>query len=199
MTLLSSPPPLDFRPSLLRAYLVGIFVSFGPCALVRAHRVPLERFPGTSFNEILKILCPGSERMESDDSDSKEMSSVCYILPLRMKKKFSSKCSWQRGQQAGMRLSVNPAFFFLDTLLFKIHFKLFYLTGLPMYKIIFGSIPYVYAFSTCVLRGFHLIQQILLVETSSYRETKLIGLVFIFFAGRDAVTKLQNRFPSCHE
>jgi len=35
-------------------------VSFGPCALVRAHRVPLERFPGTSFNEILKILCPGS-------------------------------------------------------------------------------------------------------------------------------------------
>jgi len=68
-----------------------------------------------------------------------------------------------------------------------------------MYKIIFGSIPYVYAFSTCVLRGFHLIQQILLVETSSYRETKLIGLVFIFFAGRDAVTKLQNRFPSCHE
>lgn len=198
MTLLSSPPSLDFRPSLLRAYLVGIFVSFGPCALVRAHRVPLERFPGTSFNEILKILCPGSERMESDDSDSKEMSSVCYILSLRMKKKFSSKCSWQRGQQAGMRLSVNLAFFFLIPCYLRYILNFFIWLVCLCIKLYLDQ-PLKYAFSTCVLRGFHLIQQILLVETSSYRETKLIGLVFIFFAGRDAVTKLQNRFPSCHE
>lgn len=50
-------PPVLFS---LAAYLVGISVNFGPCALVRAHRVPLERFPGTSFNEILKIPWPGS-------------------------------------------------------------------------------------------------------------------------------------------